>query len=200
MAAVTTVSLKLAEIKLDPELQCRANGVNRLVAREYANAMLGGATFEPVVVYRDGKGINWLADGFHRCAAAGLAFGDLAEISAIVHQGGRKDALVAGAGSNSAHGLRRSHADRRRAIELVLAAYPSWSDRKIGDKCGVDGKTVKATRDRLANGSSTRAEKPQDPYSVALSRFENLLIAVPTAKLGAFQAAVTEAISRAASE
>jgi hypothetical protein len=142
--AVGPVMFPLAELTRDPELACRAAGVNKATATEYAEAMKAGASFPPVVVFADGKGAHWLADGFHRCAASELA--GLSEIAADVRQGSRKDALLYAASANSSHGLRRTNADKRRAVLLVLGNFPKWSDRKIGEICGVDHKTVAAAR------------------------------------------------------
>jgi hypothetical protein len=142
--AVGPATIALADLTRDPELACRAAGVNKATAAEYAEAMKAGAPFPPVVVFVDQKGAHWLADGFHRCAAAELA--GLAELPADVRQGSRKDALLYAASANSAHGLRRTNADKRRAVLLVLSAYPKWSDRKIGEACGVSHPFVAATR------------------------------------------------------
>jgi hypothetical protein len=122
--------------------------LSKATAGEYAEAMRAGAVFPPVVVFVDPKGAHWLADGFHRCAGAELA--GLAEVAADVRQGSRKDALLYAASANASHGLRRTNADKRRAVLLVLGNFPKWSDRKVGEACGVDHKTVSAARASLA--------------------------------------------------
>src|SRR5690606_32244658 len=57
-------------------------------------------------------------------------------------------------GANGQHGLRRSTADKRRCIELLLRdeEWGARSDRWIAKKCGVDNKTVAAARARLSPG------------------------------------------------
>jgi hypothetical protein len=159
--AAEPTTIALATLTRDPELACRAAGVNKGTAAEYAAAMQAGAVFPPVVVFADSKGVHWLADGFHRCAAAELA--GLAEVAADVRQGSRKDALLYAASANGSHGLRRTNADKRRAVLLVVSAYPKWSDRKIGEACGVDNKTVAAARKSLAPAE----ELPQGPEADA---------------------------------
>lgn len=151
----------IADLKRDVELSCRAKGVAKAVVADYATHMKAGVVFPPVVVFVDSKGVRWLADGFHRCAAAESA--GWTEIAADIRQGARRDALLFAAGANSSHGLRRSNADKRRAVLLVLAAFPKLSDRKIGETCGVDNKTVAAARRSLEPGE----EIPQGTVDVS---------------------------------
>jgi ParB-like chromosome segregation protein Spo0J len=141
-------TLPIADIRREPELQCRARGTNARTVREYADAAKAGATFPPVVVFKDSKGVHWLADGFHRVAAAELA--GVAEIAVDVRDGDRKAALLHAASANSDHGLRRTLADKRAAVKRLLEAYPKWSDRKIAEAAKVDHKTVGAARKAAA--------------------------------------------------
>src|SRR6478735_2561337 len=66
--------LPLAAIRLDDACQPRVITDFNL-AGEYAEAMVFGATFPPVVVFDDGDGDGgyWMADGFHRWHAAHVA-------------------------------------------------------------------------------------------------------------------------------
>lgn len=141
------VMVPLADLKCDPELQCRARGTQRATALEYAEAMRAGAVFPAIVVFGDSKGVLWLSDGFHRVAAAEHA--GIAELPADVREGTRKDALLFAASANASHGLRRTTADKRRAIALLLGNFPKLSDRKIAEAAGVDHKTVAAARRAL---------------------------------------------------
>lgn len=84
---------------------------------EYAEAMQEGATFPPIVTFGP-----YLADGFHRVAAAQEI--GLAELDADCREGTREDALRYALAANSAHGLRRTNADKRRALELA------WTNRQ----------------------------------------------------------------------
>ena len=47
-------------------------------------------------------------------------------------------------GSNTDHGKRRSNADKRRAVEMMLkdAEWVKWGDREISRQCAVDNKFV----------------------------------------------------------
>jgi len=119
--------------------------------REYADAMSDGAVFEPVDVYYDGS-TYWLADGYHRVDAARKL--DRETIDTKVHEGGERDAILHGAGSNDSHGIRRTQADKRRAVERLLRdeEWGKWSDRKIAEAAKVDHKTVGKIRRELLGG------------------------------------------------
>lgn len=154
--AAEPVTIELAKLTRDPELQCRAKGTNKATVADYAEAMREGAAFPPIVVFRDPKGPLLLADGWHRVEAAEQA--GLLELPADIREGGRKEALLFGAGSNASHGLRRSNLDKRRAVELVLAACPRWSDRRIAEACGVGNKFVGDVRREVCPEHSSERE------------------------------------------
>ena len=108
----------------------------------------GAWPFPPVIIYYDGAHY-WLADGFHRLNAAYRA--DLTAIPAEVRAGTRRDAILHAAGANASHGLRRTNADKRRAVEVLLrdAEWSKWSDQEISRRCAVDAKTVGTIRREL---------------------------------------------------
>ena len=129
------------------------------VVRDYADDMAAGAIFPPVVVYHDGTDY-WLADGFHRVAAARKLKHET--IDAEVREGGDRDAILHGIGSNASHGLRRTQADKRRAVERLLRdeEWSKWSDRKIAKVAKVDHKTVGKIRRELLGGEFPTASHP----------------------------------------
>lgn len=139
--------LKLSDITLDNEIQSRQQ-LNQEVITEYAEAMKQGATFPPVVVFYDDSKY-WLADGFHRVSAKKSI--DECMIVAEVQSGSRRDAILFAAGANSAYGLQRSNADKRRAVEKLLhdSEWNKWSDNAIAKKCGVSNTFVGKLRHQL---------------------------------------------------
>jgi ParB-like chromosome segregation protein Spo0J len=116
------MQLQLTQIKTDGGTQSRA-GLDQFVIDDYAQLMKEGAAFPLVVVFYDGT-YYWLADGFHRTSAAEQA--GLETIEAEVKQGTRRDAVLYSVGANATHGLRRSNADKRRAVETLLTDT-EWS-------------------------------------------------------------------------
>jgi ParB-like nuclease domain len=129
------VKLAVAQIREDGGTQSRAQ-LNLDAVKAYAEAMRDGVTFPPVIVFYDGKDY-WLADGFHRVAAAVDA--SITELEADVRQGTRRDAVLFSVGANAAHGVQRSNADKRRAVELLLNddEWSTWADRKVAVACRV---------------------------------------------------------------
>lgn len=127
-------------IRTDGGTQMRAE-LNAATIDEYAQAMQTGALFPAIVVYHDGSEY-WLGDGFHRLAAHKRIFDDL--IDCEVRSGTRRDAVLCAAGANAAHGLRRTNADKRRAVEALLRdeEWAAWSDREIARKCNVSADLV----------------------------------------------------------
>lgn len=142
-------NLKLAQIRIDGETQSRVE-INNEVVAEYALALTEGEKFPPVIVFFDGVDY-WLADGFHRRHAHDK-IGAL-EISADVHDGTQLDARIFSHGANKGHGLRRSNADKKKAVIGMLRDAPDWSDNKIAKHVGVDHKTVSSHRASILGNS-----------------------------------------------
>ena len=141
--------MNIADITIDDRCQPREQ-LDEAVVTDYAKAMTTGATFPPVTVFHDGT-TSWLADGFHRLAAAKEA--GLAMIGATIKVGSLRDAMLYAVGANSTHGLRRSNSDKRRAVEILLSdpEWASWSDREIARQCGVSHPFVARMREVPGN-------------------------------------------------
>jgi AraC-like DNA-binding protein len=141
-------TIPLSDVVDDSAAQMRVNGINPAIVDEYARAMQEGATFPPILVFNDESAYH-VADGFHRVAAARQA--NLDEILADVRAGTARDAILAAAGANATHGIRRTHAGKRHAIERLLAdpEWHRWSDRELARVCHADHKTVARVRREL---------------------------------------------------
>ena len=122
--------------------------------------MLNDADFPPVILYRDGTDY-WLGDGYHRVAAARKIEREI--VKAEVREGTARDAILCGVGANSTHGLQRTQADKRRAIERLMSdpEWARWSDRKIAEAAKVDHKTVAKVRRELSGEFPTPSGKPR---------------------------------------
>jgi len=138
----------LNEIQVIEAAQMRVIGTDSGTVSEYAEAMEEGSTFPAIILFHDGTAY-WPADGFHRIEAARRI--DRETIMAEVRQGSQREAVMFACSANAKHGLRRTQADKRNAIETLLRD-PEWSrmsDREIGKACAVDHKTVGRVRREL---------------------------------------------------
>jgi ParB-like nuclease domain len=119
-----------------------------IIIREYAEGLTRGDVFPPIDVFFDGEAY-WLADGFHRVKATREA--GLNTIEATVQQGGKRAALLHAVGANEEHGHRRTDADRRRAVHLLLTdpEWQAWNNSEIARHCHVSEFLVRTVRHEL---------------------------------------------------
>lgn len=150
---MNVVLLQIAIIRRDGGTQPRAQ-LDPTAVAEYAEAMLAGEQLPPVTVFHDGADY-WLADGFHRVKAAEQA--GLAEIAVDVRQGDRRAAILFSTGVNAEHGLRRTNADKRRAVDVLMRdpQWSQWSDREIARQCKVGHPLVAEMRKAITGISSS---------------------------------------------
>ena len=162
---MSAVSLPIDAITVDTRAQSRAEIDMGLVA-EYAELMRDGVIFPPLTVLHDGS-THWLSEGFHRIAAYREAA--FLTVPCIVKTGGLREAILLSVGSNSEHGKRRSNADKRRSVELLLKDqdWASWSDSAIAKQCAVDHKTVASVRESYLGKSQDAPSKPQETARTA---------------------------------
>lgn len=139
-------NLPLRQIVVKGGTQTR-DRLNTDAVNEYADLMQAGTIFPPVVVFYDGDSY-WLADGFHRYAAAVVLRTIEGSIDAEVKQGTQREAILYSCGANAHHGLRRTNADKRRAVQRLLddPEWSTWSNRAIADACEVSKTFVSALR------------------------------------------------------
>jgi hypothetical protein len=136
-AAAAAAALPLVDLTLDPRIQAR-DSLDQDAVTEYCEAMLAGDVFPPIVVYKDREDRLWVSDGFHRVEAA-RRNDPAGTIHAVVRSGEFRDAQLAAIGANTEHGLRRTNADKRKAIGMLLGdpEWCRWSDHEISRRCGV---------------------------------------------------------------
>lgn len=171
-----TALLPIVGLTIDAGLQNRA-AMDADTIGEYAEAIRSGATFPPIVVFTNGE-FRWVVDGFHRVAAYQTLGEDT--ITADIHQGSYRDAVLYSVGVNDKHGLKRTNADKRKAVMKLLcdAEWAQWSDNEIGRRCGVSHSTVATHRPSLANSSSEKTYITKHG-TVATMKTENIGKATP---------------------
>lgn len=149
---VRSSNIPISEIIADPKAQPRVEMSQDLI-REYADILTASAEppFPEIKVYQD-KALNcfWLADGFHRLEAYKRA--GLSEIQAQVELGTLRDAILYSIGANETHGLRRTSADKRKAVKTLLddPEWATWSSREISKKAKVSHTFVENLRSLVA--------------------------------------------------
>ncbi len=140
------MKLNISSIAASPDCQARV-GICEQTVREYVERLEAGEEAPAVVVFFDGK-VYWLADGFHRFHSHQRA--QRLEIEADIREGTRRDARMFACGANT--GLRRTRADKRRAVEILLGdeEWRTWSDREIARRTGVTPTFVGTVRTSLS--------------------------------------------------
>lgn len=136
-------------------LQTRA-ALNEDTVQDYADAMERGDKFPAVTVFTDGAEY-YLADGFHRVEAL-RRIGKKAVVAEL-QDGNFKAALLYALKANSTHGLRRTNADKRHALEMAWNAREELfggepSNALLAETCGVTDRWVRTWRaEQGRNGS-----------------------------------------------
>lgn len=137
--------LNLGALVLDQKLQSRAE-INEQTIEDYADAIKQGDEFPPVLTYFDGISY-YLTDGYHRYHAHKKA--GKAGITCEVVNGTFTDAVLRATSVNSKHGMRRTYADKRKAVMTLLDDFEwsQWSNSEIARHCGVSHTFVASLRD-----------------------------------------------------
>lgn len=153
--------LKLDEIRIDGGTQPRVS-INYDTVAEYVEDMKAGQAFPPLEVVFDGAEY-WLWDGFHRYHAAKKA--EMDTFKSNITNGSVEQARWLSLSTNKSHGLRRTNADKRKAVMEALKLHPEMSDRNIAMHCGVSHPFVAGLRQEQNTPPSTPppSTPPQQP-------------------------------------
>ncbi|MGR3278903.1 streptomycin biosynthesis regulator [Acaryochloris marina NIES-2412] len=177
-------TVEIAKIRMDGGTQPRAKLFEEVVD-DYAEDMKQGATFPPVTIYFDGEEY-WLADGFHRVRAKEAV--GATEVTADVRFGTQRDAVLYAVGANAVHGLRRTNADKRRAVIRLLRDYEwrKWSDREIARRCGVGNSFVGNVRKDLTviSGQLPTTEEESELNAIRLAKKGDTTYIIDTTNIG----------------
>jgi ParB-like chromosome segregation protein Spo0J len=147
--------MNLAALVLDPRLQSRVE-INEDTVAEYAADIEAGDQFPPVIVFFDSTHF-YLADGYHRYYGHKRA--GKVSIQCEVINGTIRDAIYYSTAVNAKHGMRRSYADRRKAVMTLLDDF-EWSlksNTEIAKHVGVSVSFVS----NLRNSSGKMPDKVQ---------------------------------------
>jgi len=149
-------TIKLSDIVIDERFQARVT-LDTQTVEDYAETIDSGASLPPIdCVSINGK--PHVVDGFHRLAAHIRA--GKATIEADVMVGDESAAYKLASAANAEHGLRRTNADKERAVRMLLGSAPGTSDRKAAKHCGVSHPFVAAVRHKVSEEEATAAGAP----------------------------------------
>jgi hypothetical protein len=146
------MNVGLDKIRIDGGTQSRVK-IDEHVVAQYADEMLGGDLFPPIVLFYDGLDY-WLADGFHRYFANKRV--NSPSILATIMDGSVRDAILHGIEANTKHGLRPTNEDKRKGVITMLKdiEWQDFSNREIGRICGVSHTLVNTIRKELESKPS----------------------------------------------
>jgi len=147
MAKSFTKTLDIDDICIDAGTQVREK-IDEEIVQQYADDMDHGDVFPPIQVVFDGVK-NYLTDGFHRYHAARK--NGYITIEAVGVNGTVREARLASYAANGKHGLRLTHAERRKVVFAMLddIEYSDWLDTEIARHCGVSKSFVGKLRKEL---------------------------------------------------
>lgn len=145
--------MNIAALVLDEAMQSRVE-INEDTVTEYAHDIENGDVFPPVTVFFTGTHY-FLADGYHRYFGHKRA--GKVSIQCNLINGTKRDAIFFSTAANAKHGMRRSYADRRKAVMTLLDDF-EWgqkSNTEIAKHCGVSVSFVS----NLRNSSGKMPDK-----------------------------------------
>ena len=143
--ASTMVALDKIDCSDSTQLRCK---LVQEIVDAYTDTIRSGVKLPPVNLFAtDDK--YFIGDGYHRIWAARDAGKSV--IEAIIAPGGYSAALLYAAGANDTHGLRRTQADKRKAIQVLLKdpQFCKKSDNQIAKIVHVTHNTVGDVRREL---------------------------------------------------
>jgi len=145
-------TLRIENLLVSQDYQARRK-TNPEVVRDYENCLKEGISLPPITVVDTG-GEFIVVDGFHRVFACKNQGRD--RIQAEVGAGNHLYAVEKAIGANASHGLRRSTADKTRAVEMALnhPELAKESDRALATRCAVSHRFVSKIRASLGKEKS----------------------------------------------
>lgn len=160
-----TKKFPIEDIVRDASCQSRAVG-NPEVTDDYAAHLRAGGELPPVEVFLVG-GVPYVTDGFHRLDAH-IGVGTSFVRCVVVGTGTLAEAGWRATAANQAHGLRRTNADKRKAVRNALTnpIGAEQSSRVVAEHVGVSHELVASIRREIeardVSDSDTSAGKPND--------------------------------------
>jgi hypothetical protein len=157
MTKAVVKRIKLSDIVSDIDLQSRAS-IDSATVEDYAQ--VPDKDFPPIVVFMEivelDSELIWMGDGWHRYLAA--AKRGQKDILCDIRPGTRRDALLFSCGANATHGLHRTVADKRRAVQRLLSdpEWVTWTNSSIAEAAAVSAPFVLSMRKTMEETGAIR--------------------------------------------
>lgn len=158
----------LAAIVLDGSTQCRADGTDEELVKEYAARRRAGVALPAPEVFtelRDGALVPgakvWIGDGEHRVRAA-LHNGVSDDIECDVFPGGEEEAFTHALTANERNGKTFTREDKRNAARRALLRWPHLSTRQIAAKAGLGRTMLDEIRKKLLEEGALQDDGPRE--------------------------------------
>ncbi len=140
-------AVQIIHIVVEEQIQQRASLNNKYI-EDLVVEIADGVKFPPLDVFNIGDKLL-LVDGFHRLVAYRQAGIDTVEVN--IFEGTEREAILHAVGANADHGLRRTNADKLKAVLTLLTDpdWGQWSDTEIARRCNVTQPFVSNKRNEL---------------------------------------------------
>lgn len=139
-----TEAIPTEDLIFHPRCQAREE-LSKDAIEEYADIYRAGRDLPPVDVFRV-NGDLLVVDGFHRVSAAVMAGRGFVR-ARVVGEGTLDEASWTATRANRDHGVRRTSADKRRAVRVALDGIGAeQSNRVLADHVGVSHELVRKVR------------------------------------------------------
>lgn len=164
-------TMNIAALVLDEKLQSRAE-ISQDAVDDYAHAMEGGDEFPPLTVHFDGVHY-YLSDGYHRYHSAKKA--GKVSFACNVINGTFREAVLYATGVNSKHGMRRTVADKRKAVMTYLDDFEwsQWNNSEIARRANVSVPFVANLRQSGSDDKPTSVKYTTPTGKVAERKTKN---------------------------
>lgn len=158
-----TQAVELDEIIMDERCQPRLI-LNPDAVQEYAELYEAAEATLPPLDVVDVNGALVLIDGFHRLAGARKAGRGFIRVKIVAVADLGRAAWLASA-VNQGHGVRRSNADKRKAVMLALESDvgQEQDSRTIAAHVGVSHTLVNNIRQEMESGNRCQDDEPEPP-------------------------------------
>lgn len=153
--------IPIEKIDRAADTQPRAH-VDDDVIKEYLEKIQNGVALPAIDLFGPygEDDMHAVGDGWIRLAAFIRA--GYESVPAKLHPGGERDARIFACGANATHGARRTTADKRRAVTMLLEdnEWSGKSSRAIADHCHVSHWFVDKIREERAEDDQVAAQPP----------------------------------------